>query len=451
MTAHIRKRDLLSRRTILRGVGATMSLPLLEAMLSNNGLAAGASSEAPVRTAYVFFPNGAIMPEWTPKTDGENFEFSKTLKPLEPFRSSLNVISGLAQDNGRAKGDGPGDHARSASTFLTGVHPVKTAGSDIKVGVSVDQLAAQQIGKETRLPSLEVGLESGRTAGQCDSGYSCAYSTTVSWKTEHTPMPVEVNPKLVFDRLFSSSNGSPQERAKRAKYRRSILDVVAGDAQRLSRSLGKTYQRKIYEYFTSVREIEQRIGQAEQSAKLETPDFEIPDGIPKDLAVHSRLMYDLMLLAFRTDSTRIATMMLATEGSNRSYPWVGVNSGHHSLSHHRDDKKKVADLQKIDNFHVTQFAYFLKRLSETKDGNGSLLDHSMIVLGSGLGDGNRHRHDELPIVVAGGGSGTVRNGRHIRLKNETPLNNLFLSMLQRVGVKADSFGDSNGLLKEIDA
>lgn len=451
MTAHIRKRDLLSRRTILRGVGATMSLPLLEAMLSNNGLAAGASSEAPVRTAYVFFPNGAIMPEWTPKTDGENFEFSKTLKPLEPFRSSLNVISGLAQDNGRAKGDGPGDHARSASTFLTGVHPVKTAGSDIKVGVSVYQLAAQQIGKETRLPSLEVGLESGRTAGQCDSGYSCAYSTTVSWKTEHTPMPVEVNPKLVFDRLFSSSNGSPQERAKRAKYRRSILDVVAGDAQRLSRSLGKTDQRKIDEYFTSVREIEQRIGQAEQSAKLETPDFEIPDGIPKDLAVHSRLMYDLMLLAFRTDSTRIATMMLATEGSNRSYPWVGVNSGHHSLSHHRDDKKKVADLQKIDNFHVTQFAYFLKRLSETKDGNGSLLDHSMIVLGSGLGDGNRHRHDELPIVVAGGGSGTVRNGRHIRLKNETPLNNLFLSMLQRVGVKADSFGDSNGLLKEIDA
>ncbi len=451
MTALIRKRDLLSRRTILRGVGATMSLPLLEAMLSNNGLAAGASSEAPLRTAYVFFPNGAIMPEWTPKTDGENFEFSKTLKPLEPFRSSLNVISGLAQDNGRAKGDGPGDHARSASTFLTGVNPVKTAGSDIKVGVSVDQFAAQQIGKETRLPSLEVGLESGRTAGQCDSGYSCAYSTTVSWKTEHTPMPVEINPKLVFDRLFSSSNGSPQERARRAKYRRSILDVVAGDAQRLSKSLGKTDQRKIDEYFTSVREIEQRIGQAEQSARLETPDFEIPDGIPKDLAEHSRLMYDLMLLAFRTDSTRIATMMLATEGSNRSYPWVGVNSGHHSLSHHRDDKKKVADLQKIDNFHVTQFAYFLKRLSETKDGNGSLLDHSMIVLGSGLGDGNRHRHDELPIVVAGGGSGTVRNGRHIRLKNETPLNNLFLSMLQRVGVTADSFGDSNDLLKEIDA
>ena len=451
MTAYNRKMNQLSRRTILKGVGATMSLPLLEAMLSNNGLAAGASSVAPLRTAYVFFPNGAIMPEWTPKTDGENFEFSKTLKPLESFRNNLNVISGLAQDNGRAKGDGPGDHARSASTFLTGAHPIKTAGADIKVGISADQFAAEQIGKATRLPSLEVGLESGRTAGNCDSGYSCAYSSTVSWKTEHTPMPVEVNPKLVFDRLFSSSNGSPQERAKRAKYRRSILDVVAGDAQRLSKSLGKTDRRKIDEYFTSVREIEQRIGQAEQSAKLETPDFEIPDGIPKDLAEHSRLMYDLMLLAFRTDSTRIATFMLANEGSNRSYPTVGVNSGHHSLSHHRDDKQKVSDLQKIDTFHVMQFAYFLKRLSETKDGNGSLLDHSMIVLGSGLGDGNRHRHDELPIVLAGGASGTVKNGRHIRLKDETPLNNLFLSMFQRTGVKADSFGDSKGLLKEIDA
>ena len=450
MTAYIRRSNQLSRRTVLRGAGAVMSLPLLESMLSNNGLAAGSSSEAPLRTAYVFFPNGAIMPEWTPKTDGENFEFSKTLKPLEPFRNSLNVISGLAQDNGRAKGDGAGDHARSASTFLTGAHPVKTAGADIKVGVSADQFAAQQVGKETRLPSLEVGLEPGRTAGSCDSGYSCAYSSTISWKTEHTPVPKEINPKLVFERLFGREETSPEERAKRAKYRRSILDVVAGDAQRLSKSLGKTDRQKMDEYFTSVREIEERIGQAELSAKLETPDFDIPDGIPRDLAEHSRLMYDLMLLAFRTDSTRIATFMLADEGSNRSYPMVGVNSGHHSLSHHRDDPKMIADLQKIDSFHVDQFAYFLKRLSETKDGDGSLLDHSMIVLGSGLGDGNRHRHDELPIVLAGGGSGTVKNGRHIRLKDETPLNNLFLSMFQRMGVQADSFGDSKGPLKEID-
>lgn len=451
MTAYIRNLNQLSRRTLLRGLGATMSLPLLEAMLSNNGLAAGPSSAAPLRTAYVFFPNGAILPDWTPQTDGEDFEFSKTLKPLEPFREKLNVITGLAQDNGRAKGDGPGDHARSASTFLTGAHPVKTAGADIRVGVSADQFAASQIGKATRLPSLEVGLESGRTAGNCDSGYSCAYSSTISWKTERTPVPKEINPKLVFDRLFGGENGSPQERAKRAKYRRSILDVVAGDAKRLSKSLGKTDRQKIEEYFTSVREIEGRIGQAEQSAKLETPDFEIPVGVPNDLAEHSKLMYDLLLLAFRTDSTRIATFMLANEGSNKSYPMVGVNSGHHSLSHHRDDKGKIADLQKIDAFHVKQFAYFLKRMSDTKDGNGSLLDHSMLVLGSGLGDGNRHSHHELPIVVAGGGSGSVKNGRHIRLTSETPLNNLFLSMFDRTGVTAESFGDSNGLLKEIDA
>lgn len=450
MTVHIRKLNQISRRTVLKGVGTAMSLPLLEAMLSDNGLAAGPSSAAPLRTAYVFFPNGAIMPEWTPKTEGVNFEFSKTLKPLEPFRSSLNVISGLAQDNGRSKGDGAGDHARSASTFLTGAHPVKTAGADIRVGVSADQFAAQQIGGETRLPSLEVGLESGRTAGSCDSGYSCAYSSAISWKTEHTPVPKEINPKLVFERLFGGQKSSPQERAKRAKYRQSILDIVAGDAQRLSKGLGKTDRQKLDEYFTSVREIEERIGQAEQSARLETPDFDIPDGVPRDVAEHSRLMYDLMLLAFRTDSTRIATFMLANEGSNRSYPSVGVNSGHHSLSHHRNDSKKIADLQKIDSFHVSQFAYFLKRLSETNDGNGSLLDHSMIVLGSGLGDGNRHRHDELPIVLAGGGSGTVKTGQHIRLKQETPLNNLFMSIFQRTGVKADSFGDSNGLLKEID-
>ncbi|MDA0282945.1 MAG: DUF1552 domain-containing protein [Planctomycetota bacterium] len=450
MTTHIRKTNQLSRRSLLRGIGATMSLPLLDAMLSTNGLAAGASSDAPLRMAYVFFPNGAIMPEWTPRTDGDKFEFSKTLKPLEPFRNNLNIISGLAQDNGRAKGDGPGDHARSASTFLTGAHPVKTAGADIRVGVSADQFAASQIGNASRLPSLELGLESGRTAGNCDSGYSCAYSSTISWKTDRTPVPKEINPKLVFERLFGGENGSPGDRAKRAKYRRSILDVVADDAQRLSKSLGKTDRQKIDEYFTSVREIEQRIEQAEQSAKLETPDFVIPDGVPKDLAEHSKLMYDLMLLAFRTDSTRIATFMLASEGSNRSYPMVGVNGGHHSLSHHRDDKQKVADLQKIDGFHVEQFAYFLKRMNETKDGDGSLLDHSMLVLGSGLGDGNRHRHDELPIVLAGGGSGTIKNGRHIRLKDETPLNNLFLSMFHRAGVKADSFGDSKGPLKEID-
>lgn len=452
MTFQILTRSDMSRRSVLKGAGALMGLPLLDAMLPENGLAADTSGKAaPLRMAFVFFPNGAIMPDWTPKQDGENYELSKTLKPLEPFKSDINVMSGLAQDNGRAKGDGPGDHARSASTFLTGAHPRKTAGADIHVGISVDQEAAKHIGDDSRLPSLELGIEAGRTAGSCDSGYSCAYSSAVSWKSPQTPMAKEVNPALAFDRLFGGQEGSPKERAKRAKFRRSILDVVANDAQKLKQKLGSTDRRKIDEYFTSVREIEERIQRAQKQAELETPDFDIPKGIPRDHTEHIRLMYDLMVLAFRTNSTRIATFMLANEGSNRSYPMANVNSGWHSLSHHRDDKNKVNQLQRIDHYEAEQFAYFLKRLKETKEGDSNLLQNSMIVYGSGLGDGNRHRHDQLPVVFAGHGGGTIRTGRHIRYGQETPLNNLFLSMLHRVGADVPRFGDSNGVLKEIDA
>jgi len=453
MTFQIRNitRQNMPRRSALKGAGALLGLPLLNAMLSENGLAAGPSSETPLRMAFVFFPNGAIMPSWTPKDDGDKYELSKTLKPLAPFQSDINVMSGLAQDNGRAKGDGPGDHARSAASFLTGAHPRKTAGADINVGVSVDQAAAQQIGEGTRLPSLELGIEPGRTAGSCDSGYSCAYSSAVSWKTPKTPMAKEVNPRLAFERLFGGKGGSPEDRAKRAKFRRSILDVVAADAQKLKQRLGETDRQKIDEYFTSVREIEQRIERAQKQAELEKPDFEIPKGIPSDHTEHIRLMYDLMVLAFRTNSTRVATFMLANEGSNRSYPMAKVNSGWHSLSHHRDDKNKVDQLQRIDQYEIDQFAYFLKRLKETREGDGNLLDNSMIVYGSGLGDGNRHRHGELPIVLAGHGAGTIKTGRHIRFGQETPLNNLFLAMLHRMGADAPRFGDSTGVLKEIDA
>ncbi|MBI1309898.1 DUF1552 domain-containing protein [bacterium] len=451
MTFHIRRQTQISRRSVLKGTGALMGLPLLNAMLPTNGLAASNSGTAPLRTAYVFTPNGVIMPSWTPEKDGADYELSETLKPLEPFKSEVNVISGLAQDNGRAKGDGPGDHARSASSFLTGAHPVKTAGADIRVGISADQVAAEHLGKETRLPSLEIGIERGRTAGSCDSGYSCAYSSAISWKTEHTPMAKEIVPQLVFDRLFGTAEGTPEERARRARYRRSILDLVTDDASKLSKSLGQTDRRKLDEYFTSVREIETRIEQTQKSAELEKPDFEIPEGVPSDLTQHIRLMYDLMVMAFRTDSTRIATFMLANEGSNRRYEPVGVKEGHHQLSHHRDNKDMIADLRKIDHYLVEQFAYFLQKMNETKDGDGSLLDHSMIVYGSGLGDGNRHRHEQLPIVLAGRGSGTIQTGRHIRYEQETPLNNLFLSLLHRAGANVESFGDSNGVLKELDA
>lgn len=452
MTAFISRSQLLSRRTFLRGTGVLMGLPLLNGMLPENGLAAGAaSSKAPLRMGFVFFPNGAIMPSWTPPKSDSGFELSPTLKPLEPYKSDVLVISGLGQDNGRAKGDGPGDHARSAASFLTGVHPVKTSGADIRAGISIDQMAAQVVGKDTRLPSLELGLEGGRSSGNCDSGYSCAYSSTISWKGATTPLPKEINPALVFERLFGAGAESIEQRAKRAKYRQSILDVVAGDAEQLKQKLGKTDQRKLDEYFTSVREIEQRIAQAEKQAQEAKPDFKIPTGVPKDTTEHMRLMYDLLALSFRTNSTRVATLMLANEGSNRSYPMVGVGSGHHQLSHHKNEEKPIEQLKKIDLYLVEQFAYFVKKLKETPEGEGSLLDHSMIVLGSGLGDGNRHDHGSLPIVLAGNGNQTIKTGRHLALPTETPLNNLFLSMLRRVGSNEERFGDSTGELKEINA
>jgi hypothetical protein len=451
MTFHIRRMTEMPRRTVLKGAGALMGLPLLNGMLPENGLAAAGPDAAPIRMGFVFFPNGAIMQDWTPKSEGTEYELSRTLKALDPLKSEFNVISGLAQEQGNAHGDGPGDHARSAATFLTGAHPVKTSGANIRVGVSADQIAAEAIGKQTRLPSLEIGLERGRTAGNCDSGYSCAYSSTISWKTATTPMAKEINPRHVFERLFGSKDGTPEERAKKAKYRRSILDVVAGNAQKLRGQLGQTDKRKLDEYFTSVREIEQRIEQAQKSAERETPDFDIPRSIPGDLTEHMNLMYDLMILAYRTNTTRIITYMLANEGSNRSYPMVGVKSGHHQLSHHRKVKDKIDDLQKIDEFTVKHFARFVKRMKETREGEGSLLDNSMIVLGSGLGDGNRHRHEDLPIVLAGKGGGTITTGRHLRVPNKTPFNNLFLSMLHRVGANVAEFGDSTDELKQIDS
>jgi hypothetical protein len=413
--------------------------------------AAGASGATPpVRMAFVFFPNGCIMPSWRPQGAGKDFDFGPTHEPLSGFKSECNIFSGLAQDNGRAKGDGPGDHARCASTYLTGVHPVKISGADIKVGMSVDQIAAEQIGKLTRLPSLEIGIERGRTAGSCDSGYSCAYSSAVSWKTPNTPMAKEINPRGVFERMFGNKE-EEAGRAKRLAYRKSILDMVADDAQRLKKKLGETDRRKVDEYFSSVREIESRIERAEKFVVQERPDVEVPEGIPRDVGEHIRLMYDMLALAFQTDTTRIATFMLGNAGSNRSYPMVDVNSGHHAISHHRNDKEKVAQLERIDKYLVSQFAYFLERLDSIVEGEKTLLHNSMVMYGSGLSDGNRHQHDDLPIIIAGRGGGTIHTGRHITSKSETPLNNLFLSMLDRVGAQVESFGDSTGRLTTIDA
>ncbi|MDX1946575.1 MAG: DUF1552 domain-containing protein [Pirellulaceae bacterium] len=441
----------ISRRTVLRGASCALGLPLLEAMLPHSARAA-AEPKPPVRIGFVTVPNGLIMDAFRPTEAGENYDLPPTLAPFADLRRDINVITGLAQDNGRAKGDGAGDHARSSASLLTGAHPVKTSGANIRVGQSVDQAAAERVGHLTRLPSLELGIDLGRDAGSCDSGYSCAYSNAVSWKDATTPMAKEINPRLVFERLFGA--GKPEDQAvvaRRNRVRQSVLDLVSGQATELKNRLGKTDQQKVDQYFTSVREIEQRIARADEVREVARPEMDLPDGVPGDFVEHIRLMYELLALAFQTDTTRIGTFMVANEGSNRSYRNVGVNSGHHELSHHQRDEKKIEQLKKIDLFLMGEFARFVQKLREIPEGTGTLLDNCLVMYGSGLSDGNRHRHDDLPIVLAGRGGGTVKAGRHLRMERETPLNNLFLSLLDRMNAGMPSLGDSTGRLTAIDA
>jgi hypothetical protein len=447
-------RTMISRRTVLRGLGTAMALPVLEAMRPVLAHAAAATIDAPnkpLRMAFLSVPNGIHMPDWTPKSEGYDFDLPFILAPLKNVKDDVLVLTGLTHDKGRANADGPGDHARSAASFLTGCQPVKTAGANIRVGVSVDQFAAKRVGHYTKFPSLEIGLEPGRGAGSCDSGYSCAYSNTISWSSESTPVAKEVNPRLVFERLFSNRPTGPggESAAKRNLYKSSVLDLVSEDAKRLHGQLGQADRRKLDEYLGGVRELEQRIAQAEKDATANLPDLNIPPGIPQDYADHARLMSDLLVLAFQTDLTRIATFMLANEGSNRSYRPIGVPEGHHDLSHHGGDAAKHAKLRMINRFHVTQLAYLLERLKSVRDGDGTLLDNCMIVYGSGIGDGNRHNHDNLPVLVAGRGADTLRTGRHVRYPDETPMANLFVSMLERVGAATERFGDSTGALPNL--
>ena len=441
----------IPRRTFLKGLGTAMALPMLEAMAPGVSLAAAKPAGLPRRMAFVFVPNGVNMADWTPKQVGSDFELPAILQPLEPVRDQLLVLSNLAHDKARPNGDGAGDHARGSATFLTGCQARKTYGADIRVGVSVDQAAAAVIGKTTRLRSLELGCDRGQQAGNCDSGYSCAYSFNISWKTESTPMPAEVNPRLVFDRLFS--NGNPHEsaesRARRQRSQRSILDFVLEDANRMKAGLGATDRRKIEEYLTAVRELELRIEQSEKFAAAQ-PNFAKPKaGIPKDYEEHVRLMFDLLALAFQTDTTRVSSFILAHDGSNRPYPFIQVSEGHHDLSHHGNDETKKQKIAKINRFHITQLSYFLQKLKSIKEGDGTLLDNCMVVYGSGIGDGNAHNHDKLPVLLAGKGGGTIQSGRHIRLERETPMANLFVSMLDRVGAPVPRLGDSTGPLQQL--
>ncbi len=441
----------LPRRSFLKGIGTAMALPMLDAMIPGRALgAAKAAAKPPVRAAFIFVPNGVHLDEWTPGSTGVNFDLPRILEPLAPVKNDLLVLSGLTHDKGRANDDGPGDHARSAGVFLTGAQPLKSEGSEIRAGVSIDQLMARQVGGDTRFASLELAAEGGRSSGKCDSGYSCAYSNNISWRDSSTPLPAEVDPRLVFERLFGNqvSKEMSESQTRRLNHRKSILDFVLDDAKRLSGRVGHDDKQKLDEYLTAVRDIEQRIERAENGTDAKKVSSRLrPAGTPSDYGEHIRLLGDMIALAFQTDTTRIATFMMARAGSNKNYPDVGVREGHHELSHHQSNPEKLDKISRINRFHVDQLSYLLQKLKSIREGGSSLLENSMIVYGSAISDGNKHNNENLPILVAGQGGGSILTGRHLRVPNETPMNNLFLSMIERMGGQAERFGDSTGKLR----
>jgi hypothetical protein len=438
----------LPRRTFLKGLGAAVALPMLDAMTP--AFAAPAARGGQTRLAFVYVPNGVTLDQWTPAQSGRAFEFSRILKPLEPFRDRTMVLTGLAQQNANQLGDGPGDHARAAACYLTGVHPRKTAGADIQNGVSVDQIAAAHLGAETRFPSLELGCDESRTVGNCDSGYSCAYTNSVSWRSPTSPMPPETNPRLAFERLFGGLDAGldPETRARRRRQRRSILDLVADRTNALVSRLGPSDRRKMDEYLTSVREIERRIQVAEQDTREVTPEFEMPSGVPVSFGEYATLMYDIQAVAFQADLTRVATLMIGREGSLRTYPEIGVPDPHHPLTHHRNNPEWIEKITKVNTFHVDLFAAFVAKLHAMPDGDGTVLDHSILVYGSGISDGDKHTHEDLPILLIGGGGG-VQGGRHVIYESGTPMTNLYLTVLDRIGVRQDTIGDSTGRIEHL--
>ncbi len=456
-----RQRIGLSRRHFLRGLGACVALPALQSLGTTRLFAAQApaasnlastATGAPLRAAFVYFPNGAIPASWWPKGgEGADFSLSRTLQPLESCRSLVQIVSGLDHKTAEGGPDGAGDHARGNGTFLTGVRLRKSA-TDIRAGISIDQIMANQVGHLTRFPSLELACESARRSGACDSGYSCAYQYNISWSSATTPMTPEGNPRLVFERLFGS--GAPGERRasleRRRQEQRSVLDFVLEDARSMQRRLNPEDRGKLDQYLTGVREIEERITKSEQFRDVADPDVETPLGVPSDYTEYVQLMYDMLVLAFQTDSTRIATLLLAHDGSNRSFEQIGIFEGHHDLTHHRNNAEWIEKVADIDLWYVRQFARFLEKLQATKDVDGnSLLHNSMIVYGSGNADANRHTHDNLPVLLAGAGGGSLTPGRFVK-HGSVPMTNLFLAMADRLGVLGlERFGDSTGRLGNI--
>ena len=444
----------LPRRTFLRSVGAAFALPLLDAMVPAFSATAKTAGKPITRMGFVYVPNGVAMNDamnyWTPKGTGANFEFSPILAPLAPHRDRITVVSGLAQKQGESLGDGNGEHTRACATWLAGVHPKKTEGADIRLTTTTDQIAAAQLGKETVLPSMEliaseIDLVLG---GQCEAGYSCAYMNTVSWQSPTTPLPVENNPSVVFDRLFGEG-GTPEERLDRMKKRRSLLDRVNADLGRLQRSLGPSDRVRVAEYFDAVREIERRIQTAEEqnsTSALPVPDR--PVGIPARFDDHMKLLYDLQWLAYQGDLTRVFTLMYGRELNSRSFPEIGISDPHHGLSHHGDRPERLEKFSKLNTYQVELFAYFLDKLRSTPEGDGNLLDHTMLLYGGAMSNANVHLHVDLPLVVAGGAGGRLKGGRHLafRPSDHVPMTNLLVSLLDKAGVTVDKLGDSTGKL-----
>ena len=441
----------IPRRTFLRGLGTLVALPVLDSVLPKTARAATAAPIAyPKRVAWVYVPNGANMADWTPAATGADYALPEILQPLAAHKNDFSVLTGLANHQGDELGDGGGAHARASASFLTGVHPRKTAGADIKTGISCDQIAANQIGDQTRLPSLELSCDGGQRAGSCDSGYSCIYQFNLSWKSETQPMIPEVNPRAAFERLFG--NGDPtaslEASTRRLRQRQSLLDYVLDDAHRLEARLSSADRAKLDEYLTAVRELERRITRAAQFPTPTAPDGAHAPEMFETYEQHMQLMYEVMALAFQTDSTRIATFIVAHDGSNRPYPTIGIRDGHHDLSHHRNDEAKKKLLSQINRYHVTQFGRFLDRLKTIKEGNGTLLDNCVIQYGSALSNGNEHIPENLPILLAGG-RGNLATGRHVRVDEKTPMTNLYRSMLDHAGVRTEKIGDSTGKLDAV--
>lgn len=435
----------MQRRTFLRGLGAMVSLPYMESL--GGELVHGVGGKAhPLRMAYIYAPNGMNLKKWLPEGLGKGYKMGASMSALEGLRDEFQIIGGLDLDKAKANSDGPGDHARANAAFLTGCQARKTAGKDIFAGISVDQLAARHIGGLTRLPSLELSTDPPRRSGRCDSGYSCAYQFNLSWRSATTPMPPERNPRKAFERMFGS--GDSKKDGERIALQKSVLDFVIDDAKRMERRASVTDKEKLDEYMTSVREVEKQLSRDEDFASS-YPTGAIPDGIPESYREHIRLMYELMVLGFRTDTTRISTFMLAHDGSNRGFGEIGVHDGHHYLSHHQGDGDKLEKIAKIDRFYIEEYARFLGKLKAVKEGEGSLLDNTMILYGSGIGDGNRHNHNDLPLILAGGGGGSFKRGRHVRVAEGTPVTNLHLAMLERMGVDARRVGDSTGVLRDL--